>query len=48
MMVIDEMMEWYLGEDVERVRVVNDHQYDRDWYEPVEVCLDSGADSRSG
>ena len=44
MMVIDELMEWYLGEDVERVRMINDQRYDRDWYEPVEVCLDSGAD----
>ena len=44
MMVIDELMEWYLGEDVERVRTLNDQQYERDWYEPVEVCLDSGAD----
>ena len=44
MTVIDELMEWYLGEDVDRVRMVNDRQYERDWYEPVEVCLDSGAD----
>ena len=43
MMVIDELMEWYLGEDVERVRMVNDQGYERDWYEPVD-CLDSGAD----
>ena len=42
--VIDELMEWYLGEDVERVRMVNDGYHERDWYEPVEVCLDSGAD----
>ena len=44
MMVIDELMEWYLGEDVERVRMVKDQGYERDWCEPVEVCLDSGAD----
>ena len=44
MMVIDELMEWYLGEDVERVRMVNNQQCERDWYEPVEVRLDSGAD----
>ena len=44
MTVIDELMEWYLGEDVDRVRMVNDQRYERDWYEPVEVCLDSGAD----
>ena len=44
MMVIDELMEWYLGEDVDRVRMVNDQRYERDWCEPVEVCLDSGAD----
>ena len=44
MTVIDDLMEWYLGEDVDRVRMVNDRQYERDWYEPVEVCLDSGAD----
>ena len=44
MVVIDDLMEWYLGEDVERVRMINDRQYERDWYEPVEVCLDSGAD----
>ena len=44
MMVIDGLMEWYLGEDVERVRMVNNQEYERDWYEPVEVCLDSGAD----
>ena len=44
MIVIDDLMEWYLGEDVDRVRMVNDRQYERDWYEPVEVCLDSGAD----
>ena len=44
MMVIDELMEWCLGEDVERVRMVSDQQYERDWYEPVKVCLDSGAD----
>ena len=44
MMVIDELMEWYLGEDVERIRMINDRRYERDWYEPVEVCLDSGAD----
>ena len=44
MMVIDELMEWYLGEDVDRVRMVNNQRYERDWYEPVEVCLDSGAD----
>ena len=37
-------MEWYLGEEVERVRMVNDGHHERDWYEPVEVCLDSGAD----
>ena len=43
-MVIDELMEWYLGEDVERIRMINDQRYERDWYEPVEVCLDSGAD----
>ena len=46
MLVIDELMEWYLGEDVERVRMANDQQYERDWCEPVEVCLDSGADCR--
>ena len=40
-MVIDELMEWYLGGDVERVRMVNDQRYERDWCEPVEVCLDS-------
>ena len=44
MTVIDELMEWYLGEDVDRVRMVNDQRYERDWCEPVEVCLDSGAD----
>ena len=44
MTVIDELMEWYLGEDVERIRMINDQRYGRDWYEPVEVCLDSGAD----
>ena len=44
MMVIDELMEGYLGEDVERVRMVNNQEYERDWCEPVEVCLDSGAD----
>ena len=44
MTVIDELMEWYLGEDVERVRMINDQRYERDWCEPVEVCLDSGAD----
>ena len=44
MIVIDDLMEWYLGEDVDRIRMVNDRQYERDWYEPVEVCLDSGAD----
>ena len=45
MMVIDELMEWYLGEeDVERISMINDQRYERDWYEPVEVCLDSGAD----
>ena len=44
MMVIDELMEMYLGEDVERIRVINDQRYERDWCEPVEVCLDSGAD----
>ena len=44
MMVIDELMEWYLGEDVEHIRMINDQRYERDWYEPVEVCLDSGAD----
>ena len=44
MMVIDELMEWYLGEDVDRVRMVNNQRCERDWYEPVEVCLDSGAD----
>ena len=44
MMVIDELIEWYLGEDVDRVRMVNDQYQERDWYEPVEVCLDSGAD----
>ena len=44
MTVIDDLMEWYLGEDVDRIRMVNDQQYERDWYEPVEVCLDSGAD----
>ena len=44
MMVIDELMEWYLGEDVERIRMINDQRCERDWYEPVEVCLDSGAD----
>ena len=44
MMVIDELMEWYLDEDVERVRMVNDQQYERDWYKPVKVCIDSGAD----
>ena len=31
MMIIDELMEWYLGEEVERVRMVNDRQYGRDW-----------------
>ena len=46
MTVIDELMEWYLGEDVDRVRMVNDPRYEREWYEPVEVCLDSGADCR--
>ena len=44
MTVIDELMEWYLGEDVDRVRMINDQRYEGDWYEPVEVCLDSGAD----
>ena len=44
MTLIDELMEWYLGEDVDRVRMINDQRYERDWYEPVEVCLDSGAD----
>ena len=44
MTVIDELMEWYLGEGVDRVRMVNDQRYERDWYEPIEVCLDSGAD----
>ena len=44
MTVIDELMEWYLGEDVDRVRMINGQRYERDWYEPVEVCLDSGAD----
>ena len=44
MMVIDELMEWYLGEDVDRVRMVNGQRYEGDWCEPVEVCLDSGAD----
>ena len=24
--------------------MINDQRYERDWYEPVEVCLDSGAD----
>ena len=43
-MVIDELVEWYLGEDVERIRMINDQQYERVWYEPVEACLDSGAD----
>ena len=31
MMIIDELMEWCLGEEVERVRMVNDRQYGRDW-----------------
>ena len=44
MTVIDELMEWYLGEDVDRVRMISDQRYERDWCEPVEVCLDSGAD----
>ena len=33
-----------MSEDVERIRMINDQHYERDWYEPVEVCLDSGAD----
>ena len=44
MTVIDELMEWYLGEEVERVRMINDGHHERDWCEPVEVCLDSVAD----
>ena len=27
--VIDELMEWYLGKDVDRVRMVNDQRYER-------------------
>ena len=37
MMVIDELMEWYLGEDVDRVRMVNGQRYERDWCEPVDA-----------
>ena len=44
MTVIDELMESYLGEDVDRVRMINDRSHERDWCAPVEVCLDSGAD----
>ena len=44
MMVIDELMAWYLVEDVERIRMINDQRYKRDWYEPVEVCFDSATD----
>ena len=43
MTVIDELMEWYLGENVDRVRMINDQRHERDC-KPVEVCLDSGAD----
>ena len=41
MVVIDELMEWYMDEEVERVRVIHYQEHQREWNELIEVCLDT-------
>ena len=41
MVVIDELMQWYMDEEVERVRVINYQDHQLEWNELIEVCLDT-------